>query len=164
MKNYIDILEVSPLGDGKNWILRDGFYYVYRDTNKGRDYHIEVPPKFMTDYASIPGVLWWFGKPWGKHGMAAVIHDWLYWEQKLCGENLSRKYADEIFHRCMVDSQVSKSKARLMYWAVKWFAKGAWDGNKKRKDEGWHRVAAKWPEKVFDTPEDLQASEEEIKH
>ena len=162
MRSYIDILEVSPLGDGKNWILRDGFYYVYRDTNKGRDYRIEVPPKFMTDYASIPGALWWFGKPWGKHGMAAVIHDWLYWEQKIPGrDKFERKNADDIFHRCMLDSKVSKWRARIMFWAVKYCGKGAWNGNKKKKEKGWHRVAAKWPGKAFDTPEDLQVAEQD---
>ena len=161
MKSYIDILEVSPLGDGKNWILRGGFYYEYRDINKGSDYPIHVPPKFMTDYASIPGFLWWFGKPWGKHGMAAVIHDWLYWEQKIPGWNkFERKYADEIFHKCMLDSRVGKYKARLMYWAVKLCGKGAWDGNKTKRDKGWKRIAAKWPEKAFDTPDDLQVAEQ----
>ena len=161
MKSYIDILEVSPLGDGRNWILRDGFHYEYRDINKGSDYRINVPPKFMTDYASIPRFLWWFGKPWGKHGMAAVIHDWLYWEQTITGwDNFGRKQADDIFYKCMLDSRVGKLKARIMYLAVKWFARGAWSGNKKKKEEGWHRVALKWPEKAFDTPQDLQVAEQ----
>ncbi len=158
MRSYLDVLDVSPLGDGKNWILRKGFYYEYRDIRKGIDYRVNVPPKFMTDYASIPSCLWWFGKPWGKHGMAAVIHDWLYWEQKLPGRDLDRKGADEVFHRCMVDSGVGAWKARFMYWAVKWFAGGAWNGNMKLKNEGWKRIAARWPEKAFDTPEDLQVA------
>jgi len=64
MGSYMDILEVSPLGDGKNWILGKGVYYEYRDIRKGSDYRIDVPPKFMTDYASTPRFLWWFVKPW----------------------------------------------------------------------------------------------------
>ncbi len=160
MKSNIDILEVSPLGDGKNWILRDGFYYEYKD--KGRDCRIEVPPKFMTDYASIPSILWWFGKPWGKHGMAAVIHDWLYWEQKIPGwDKFERKHADDIFRKCMLESHVNKHRARIMYWAVKYCGKGAWNGNKTKRDEGWHRVALKWPRKAFDTPKDLQVTEQD---
>jgi len=162
MKSYIDILEVSPLGDGKNWILKDGFYYVYRHTKEGRDYKIEVPPKFMTDYASIPRIFWFFGKPWGKHGMAAVIHDWLYWEQKISGwDNFERKHTDEIFHKCMLDSHVNKSRARIMYWAVKYWGARAWNGNKRKKDKGWHRVALRWPKKAFDTPDDLQVAEQD---
>lgn len=158
MKSNIDILEVSPLGDGKNWILRDGFYYEYKD--KGRDRRIEVPPKFMTDYASIPSILWWFGKPWGKHGMAAVIHDWLYWEQKIPGwDKFERKHADDIFRKCMLESHVNKHRARFMYWAVKYCGKGAWNGNRTKRDKGWHRVALKWPRKAFDTPKDLQVTE-----
>ena len=123
---------------------------------------ISIVPKFMTDYASTPRCLWWFIKPWGKHGMATVIHDWLYWEQKLPGwEDFQRKDAEEIFHRCMVDSGVGALKARLMYLAVKWFAGGAWNGNKKKKAEGWNRIAARWPEKAFDTPDDLQVVEQD---
>ncbi len=93
--------------------------------------------------------------------MAAVIHDWLYWEQQLNGKALDRKVADEIFHRCMLDSRVRSSKARLMYLAVKWFAGFAWKGNVKRKKTGWHRVAIRWPNSVFDTPKDLQVAKEE---
>lgn len=162
MKGYLDILEVSPLGDkGRTWILRDGFFYEYRDRRQGIDYRIDVPPKFMTDYASTPRFLWWFIKPWGNHGMAAVIHDWLYWEQKLNGKVLDRKVADEIFHRCMLDSRVRSFKARLMYLAVKWFAGFAWKGNLKRKKAGWHRVAIRWPDSIFDTPKDLQVTKED---
>lgn len=162
MKSYLDILEVSPLGDGKNWILRDGFYYEYRDIRKGSDYRIEVPPKFMTDYASTPRCLWWFIKPWGKHGMATVIHDWLYWEQKLPGwDDFQRKDAEEIFHRCLIDSRVGALKARLMYLAVKWFAGRTWNGNKRKRAEGWNRIAARWPENAFDTPDDLQVAKQD---
>lgn len=158
MRSYLDILEVSPLGDARTWILRDGFYYEYRDVGEGTDYRIDVPPRFMTDYASTPRFLWWFVKPWGNHGMAAVIHDWLYWEQKLPGRDLDRGLADEIFLRCMVDSGVNPRKARLMHLAVKWFARGAWNGNQRKKNAGWHRVALRWPESAFDIPQDLQTT------
>ena len=158
MKSFEDILEVSPLGDGKNWILKDVFYYQYKD--KGKNCRIEVPPKFMTDYASIPSILWWFGKPWGKHGMAAVIHDWLYWEQEIPGwDNFERKHADDIFHKCMLESHVNKHRARFMYWAVKYCGKGAWNGNKTKRDKGWNRVALRWPKKASNIPKDLQVAE-----
>ena len=160
MKSFEDILEVSPLGDGKNWILRGGFYYVYRNIKEGRDYKIEVPLKFMTDYASIPWLFWWFDRPWGNHGMAAVIHDWLYWEQKIPGwNNFERKHADEIFLKCMLESNVNKCRARIMYWAVKYCGKGAWNGNRKKKEQKWNRVALRWPKKASDTPKDLQVAE-----
>ncbi len=52
---------------------------------------VEVKTDFMTDFASIPRLLWIFLPCWGKYGNAAVIHDWLYWAQKR-----SRKKADGI--------------------------------------------------------------------
>ena len=156
MKGFKDILEVSPLGDGKNWILRDGFSYAYDNKETGEKYQIEVPPMFMTDYASIPGILWWFGKPWGKHGMAAVIHDWLYWEKEVDGKKINRLSSDRVFHQCMVESDVKSWRAKFMYLAVKWFASGAWKNNSKLKNQGWKRVAAKYPTSAFDVPKDLQ--------
>ena len=157
MREYIDILEVSPLGDGRNWILRDGFFYDYKHVGSGKIYHIEVPPMFMTDYASTPRPLWWFIRPWGKHGMATVIHDWLYWEQKIPEwDDLKRKDVEKIFLQCLSDSRVGFVKKWLIYWAVKYFGRWAWNGNIKRREEGWHRVALKWPTSAFDTPKDLQ--------
>lgn len=160
MKDYLDILEVSPLGDGKTWILRDGFFYVYRDVSRGSEYQIDVPAKFMTDYASTPRFMWWIIKPWGKHGMAAVIHDWLYWEQRLPEwEEFQKRDAETIFHRCLIDSGVGAVKSFLMYLAVKWLGKGAWKGNQRKRASGWNRVAPRWPQKAFDTPNDLQDAE-----
>ena len=34
----------------------------------------------MTDFASVPPVFRSLVSNWGKHGNAAVLHDYLYWE------------------------------------------------------------------------------------
>jgi hypothetical protein len=42
---------------------------------------VTVPRGFVTDLATIPVYFWWAIKPTGRHGHAAILHDWLYWEQ-----------------------------------------------------------------------------------
>lgn len=42
---------------------------------------IRVEPGFDTDYASVPRVFWSIYPPDGDYRAAAVVHDWLYWNQ-----------------------------------------------------------------------------------
>ena len=39
---------------------------------------VTVTPKFTTDFASVPRPFWFFIAPWGRHGRAAIVHDFLY--------------------------------------------------------------------------------------
>ncbi|MDP9389640.1 MAG: DUF1353 domain-containing protein [Actinomycetota bacterium] len=39
---------------------------------------IHVPPGFKTDFASVPRPFWFWIAPWGRHGRAAILHDFLY--------------------------------------------------------------------------------------
>ena len=39
---------------------------------------VTAPPKFMTDFASVPRPFWFWISPWGRHGRAAIVHDFLY--------------------------------------------------------------------------------------
>ena len=161
MSEFTKILNVSPLGDGHNWILLEEFNY-YDDRvigNTNEYYWVGVEPKFMTDFASVPPIFRSLVSKWGKHGNATVLHDYLYWTQQC-----TRKEADDIFRDGMKVMEVRAWRRFLIYWAVRLGGWGAWRGNIQKKKQGWNRVALKWPEKAFDTPEDLQANEEEIKH
>ena len=85
MSDFTKILKVSPLGDGDNWILLEEFKYY--DTRilgiENESYWITVPPRFMTDFASVPPIFRSLVSKWGKHGNATVLHDYLYWEQEI---------------------------------------------------------------------------------
>jgi hypothetical protein len=39
---------------------------------------VNVPPGFVTDFASVPRPVWFWIAPWGRHGRAAIVHDFLY--------------------------------------------------------------------------------------
>src|SRR5690606_541780 len=44
---------------------------------------IEAPRGFVTDLASIPRMFWSALRPDADYAYAAIIHDFLYWQQKL---------------------------------------------------------------------------------
>ena len=79
MSRFTESLVVTPLPDGKTWIILHDFGYEVGD--KGSGDVINVPIGTYTDFASIPRPLWAIFPRWGKYGNAAVIHDWLYWDQ-----------------------------------------------------------------------------------
>jgi hypothetical protein len=39
---------------------------------------VTAPPGFKTDFASVPRPFWFWLAPWGRHGRAAIVHDFLY--------------------------------------------------------------------------------------
>ena len=80
MSRFTDTLLVSPLADGKTWILRKEFGYDVGA--KGSEDQVNVPALFMTDFASVPRLLWAVLPRWGRYGNAAVIHDFCYWAQE----------------------------------------------------------------------------------
>ena len=51
---------------------------VYRLVDAEGSAHVTVPPGFRTDFASVPRPFWFWIAPWGRHGRAAIIHDFLY--------------------------------------------------------------------------------------
>lgn len=58
------------------WELREPFRYRLADRDDSA--FVEVHEGFVTDFASVPRPLWWWIAPWGRHGRAAIIHDYLY--------------------------------------------------------------------------------------
>jgi hypothetical protein len=134
MSGFLTPLKVTPLPGGKFWQLLEGFEYVtdgpLDEYGTGPDvsgpFLIIVPAGFITDFASVPRVLWWLLPPWGNYGKAAVVHDLLY--------NLkvwSRGNCDHIFLEAMIDEGVSRKTRMTMYSFVRAFGWLAW--NKKAR-------------------------------
>lgn len=63
--------------DGFHWVILRGFVY---QAGTGPDrVEVVVPIGFVTDFASIPRILWNLLPPTGgTYGKAAVIHDYMY--------------------------------------------------------------------------------------
>ena len=128
MSKFTKTLLVSPLSDGYRWVIRDEFSYDVGELGSGDT--IYVPLNFVTDFASVPRVLWWLFPKWGIYGNAAVIHDWLYWDQYK-----KRKTSDDIFLEAMEVLGVPKWKRYLLYQSVRIFGWFAWNSNKKDRNK-----------------------------
>ena len=94
MSRFTDPLLVSPLPDGRTWVIKRDFGYDLDHEDSGRT--VEVPVGFHTDFASVPRLFWALIPRWGVYGNAAVIHDYLY-----VFHPCSRQRADAIFDEAM---------------------------------------------------------------
>lgn len=133
MSQFTEALLVSPLADGKTWVIRGPFSY---DVGfEGSEDKVVITEGFETDFASIPRLLWIIYPKWGKYGNAAVVHDWLYWDQPR-----TRKEADDIMLEGMNVLDVSGWQKYPIYWAVRLFGWFAWKRNRWDKEAGYNRV------------------------
>jgi len=141
MSRSTTILQVSPLADGRTWVLLSKFGYGVGD--EGSNDQITVPLGFQTDFASIPRPFWVVLPKWGKYGNAAVIHDWLYWEQ-----GRSRANADAVLAEGMAVFGVSSLVRYTIYTAVRLFGGLAWYRNQEDQADGYQRVLQTLPTKA----------------
>ncbi|RZJ00428.1 MAG: DUF1353 domain-containing protein [Brevundimonas sp.] len=107
--------------------------FAYEHGPTGRT--IWVPASYVTDFASIPRVGTWLISPFGRHAIAAVIHDWLY----SVGEPGKRGEADDIFREALTELGVDMVRRNVMHGAVTAFGAGGYD-----------RAEATWPTQFMD--------------
>lgn len=101
-----DVTVVNQLSGRVNeWVLCEPVTYRLVDTPDSEV--VNVPPEFATDFASVPRPFWAIISPWGRHGRAAIVHDFLY---QLGGvtdvaaqamRRPSKREADRIFRQAM---------------------------------------------------------------
>ena len=133
MSVFTEALVVSPLSDGRTWVILRPFSYDVGSVDS--DDTVRVSTGFMTDFASIPRLFWFFLPCWGKYGNAAVIHDWLYWVQER-----SRHEADSIMLEGMTVLKVPLWQKYAIYFTVRSFGWMAWKRNQWDRNEGFQRV------------------------
>ena len=133
MSRFTDALVVTPLADGKTWVILRDFGYDVGEEGSGDT--IDVDVGFQTDFASIPRLFWVVLPRWGRYGNAAVIHDWLYWTQER-----GRGEADRIFLDAMGVLKVGTTTRWTIYLAVRAFGWFAWVRNGADRAAGFDRV------------------------
>ncbi len=151
MSRFTNILTVSPFADGKTWYLCDDFGYEIGAEGSGKV--IDVPAGFATDFASIPVLFCALLPKWQKYGNAAVIHDFLYYEQ-----TTARKYADDILWEAMGVLNVPRWKKVVIYLGVRWGGWWAWFQNGRKRKKGRSKIAHE-PVKSIDRPVYLHFNE-----
>lgn len=144
MSKFINVLKLSPYADGINWCVIEDFIFEYGEEGKG--IIITVPKGFITDFASVPHVFWNILPPWGKYGPAAVVHDWLYYDQ-----STTKDFADDVLMEGMKVMQTEVLQRDIIYEAVHKAGQDAWNENAKKKKLGFIRVAQDVPSKMSDT-------------
>ena len=118
--HFEDDLILVPLGDGKSFVVYQDFAVDIGGQK------ITIPKGFITDLTSVPRAFWWIFDRWGKYGFAAVVHDYLYWQQF---HNIPKDRADKIFLRLMLISGVGARTANIIYQAVSKLGFKAWKEN-----------------------------------
>jgi hypothetical protein len=126
MSRFTESLVVTPKPDGRTWIVLSDFGYEVGEEGSGDVINVGIG--FHTDFASIPRPLWVFLPKWGKYGNAAVIHDYLYWEQPR-----TRLESDTILLEGMVVLEVAYFTRYAIYWAVRLGGWWAWRRNRLKK-------------------------------
>lgn len=151
MSEFTKSLVVSPLADGRTWVLLEPFSYDVGAEGSGDTIH--VPALFMTDFASVPRPFWAVFPPWGKYGNAAVIHDFGYATQ-----TRRRAAVDAIFLEGMQVLGVGWLARHLIYWSVRAWGWAAWWADARRHRRGEPFVAERMPEKSIEEKGQLSAA------
>jgi Protein of unknown function (DUF1353) len=118
---------LTPFGDGNDSVLMAELSYRIGETN----HIIVVPAGFVTDFASTPRAIWSVLPPTGRYQMAAIVHDFLYWDQRC-----TREQADALLRVAMAESLVGPFKRDIIWRAVRDFGDAAWIANARAKANG----------------------------
>ena len=148
LEEFTTMVVVSPLAEGDQWFLRADLEWLARNGDV-----VCVPENFVTDFASIPRLLWAVLPRWDGYGPAAVVHDYLYWRQPG-----SRRQADLFMLEAMKDQDVGWATRSIVYAGVRAGGWLAWWSNSRSKGNGYRRVipAAEVPDEATTTWRDLR--------
>ncbi len=131
---------VSPTADGIYWVLREPLVYKRPDNNNS----ITVPRGFVSDFASVPRIFWIAFPRTDKYTAAAVVHDYLYWQQP---SECDQECADDLLLVAMEQAQVDYITRNAIYSAVRIAGSDAYEENALLKSQGEKRII---PEHLMD--------------
>lgn len=101
---------------------------------QGKKERFVVPAGFITDFASVPRILWWIFPPYGEFTKAAVLHDYLYETGQV-----PRWDADGLFRRVMRELRTRPTRRWFMWGGVRTLG---WLAYQKKKEI--RRYKRKW--------------------
>jgi len=101
---------------GKKFELYEDLPYTLSNGKK-----IIIPKGFVTDLSSVPNRLWGVFSPFGDFLLAAIVHDYLYVDQKVMTRKESDKEMLIISTRLNSNTLLRKLDNRLRFWGVRVF-------------------------------------------
>lgn len=106
--------------------------------------HGEIPRGFVTDGPSIPRVARSIIPKDGRYVQAAIVHDYLYWEQPC-----SQEVADNVMFELMEANEVPWKERNSIYESLRLRGHVAWEKNRRDRMSGLPRyVPEKWIGKI----------------
>ncbi len=102
--------------------LYEDFEYYWDE--KDKENKIVIPALFITDFASVPKLLWSIYPPTGLYTKAALMHDFLYKNGSAIG--YERKFCDQALRNAMMVSKVGFGTRWAFYLAVRLFGGKNW--------------------------------------
>jgi len=102
-----DVVYVTPAALLDGWVVHKATY--------------RVPTGYVTDFASVPRLLWFFTPPSGEYTLAAIVHDYLITDALPAGE-LTSAQVDREFRVAMQSLDVGFVRRWLMWAGVRWAA------------------------------------------
>lgn len=154
-KEFTTPTVLQPFRDMTHWIVREQLDWTPPSWAGGGWPSVVAPVGFVSDLASIPFGFRKLVHPTGSHGHAAILHDWLYWEQ-----SIAREIADRVFDIGMAESGVNQVVRKGMWASVRVFGGIAWDNNSKEKAGGGKRILKRFPSTSNTTWEDWRQTAE----
>jgi len=126
---------VRAFADGANWMVGSPLIY---QVGKNAANIVIVPRGFITDFASIPQplrVLRDLLPTTERYGIAALVHDYLYWRQ-----DCTREQADNIMEIAMAEAGVSLLERKVIHEGLRQFGQSSWDENRRARQAGLIRT------------------------
>lgn len=125
MAGFLTPLELEYF-DGRTWKVTASFEYHVGSPDGQKV--VVIPIGFLTDFASVPKLLWNVLPPTGSYGKAAVIHDWLYQTRQINVSTQDRPHLMYLCNRAEADAILNEGMAVLgtsrlvrfmVYWGVR---------------------------------------------
>lgn len=122
-------LDVRKVGD-RAWKLLAPVIY------RGDYGRYVVPAGYVTDFASVPRLLWILFPQSGRWDAAAVVHDWLITNGLLGEVDITSAHVDAEFRGALKAVNVDFIRRWLMWAGVRWAA----PLTKARRSWGWWKT------------------------
>lgn len=114
MSTFTTPLYVECLDDGRHYRLLREFDFA----SEVVEAIVRVPAGFVTDFASIPRVLWALLPPTGRYSKAAVVHDMLYQHPECLTPRVTWGQANRVLLEGMEALRVGWLTRHVIYWGV----------------------------------------------
>jgi hypothetical protein len=131
----LDKIQYDPVASkilGKDhWRVLESFRFYVGEKNT--DMWVDIPAGYLTDGASVPRIVQNIVGPWGRHGQAAIVHDFLceyltlskrefhQGVEVIIPYRITRKECDDYFLEAMTVLGVKKLRRNTMWVAVSLF-------------------------------------------